>query len=102
MWTRLQQQQQRGQQLHARSGKARQAGEAPAEAVAGREAQEHDFADQDAGVPPNVPPAIYPAGRLQDEEGDNTPSAPDPQVDWDNVVQPETARDDDLPLSEGK
>ena len=95
MWTFLRQQQQRGAQLHARD---RQMGEAPADAVADRSAQEHDRAADPAQ------PGDYPTTRVEDREGDITPSAPEAAVDWDEVVQPERAdeTDDDLPLPEGK
>ena len=106
MWTFLKQQQQRGAQLHARAGKTRQARDAPDEAVADRSAQQHDRTDQDLGAKPR--PGDYPATRLEDREGDITPSAPDPHVAWDEVVQPEPrgerrkVSDDDQPLPEGK
>jgi hypothetical protein len=99
MWKIMPQQQQRGAQFEHRTR-----GGAPAEAVKDRAAQEHDRADQDAsGGKPSRPP-VYPAGRLQDEEGDNTPSTPEAEVEWDDVVQPPhgvRARKD-MPLPEGK
>lgn len=102
MWTRLRQQQQRGAQLGARPGKARKPGEAPAEATKDRAAQEHDAADRQVAPDEAGKAPVYPAGRLKDERGDNTPSAPlDPRVEWDDVVQPYGARDEDEP-PEGK
>ena len=82
----------------------RRRGEPPAEAMADRSAQEHDRADQDVSLESAPRQPVYPAGRLQDEQGDNTPSAPEPQVDWDDVVQPPhgVQADEDLPLPEGK
>jgi len=100
VWTFLRQQQQRGAQLPDR---ARRSGEAPAEATEGRAAQDHEHA---GGKPGH---GNYPASRIEDREGDNTPSAPEPHVEWDEVVQPEkapkTARAagfDKQPLPEGK
>ncbi len=90
-WTMHRQQQQKGAQIQrGKSG-------APAEAVRGREAQDHDAARQDAapGEPP-LPPGAYPASSLPNSKGDKTPSVPDdgdPSSDWDNVVQPEQAED---------
>lgn len=104
MWKFLKEQQQRGSQLHTRADGARQ-GEAPAEAVAGRSAQDHDYADlQVSGGEPHRD-IDYPATEPPEREGDITPSAPEPQVEWDEVVQPERRReqgDGDLPLPEGK
>ena len=125
MWTFLKQQQQRGAQLHARPGakdEARRAGgEAPAEAVAGREVQDHDYADLDvSGSTEPMRGIDYPATNPPAREGDITPTAPDAEdkrVDWDEVVQPERQQreggqqrqgdtprgaPDDLPLPEGK
>lgn len=102
MWTRLRQQQQRGAQLGTRAGKPRKGGAAPAEAVEDRAAQQHDEADQQVAPGEPAKPPVYPAGRLQDEQGDNTPSAPlDPRVEWDDVVQPYGVKDEDEP-PEGK
>jgi hypothetical protein len=91
VWTWLRQQQQRGAQLP------------PREAVKDRAAQKNDEADQQVSGETAAEP-VYPAGRLEDQPGDNTPSAPDPHVNWDEVVQPERApeQEDDLPLPEGK
>jgi hypothetical protein len=101
IWTLHRQQQQCGAQLHSRSGKARQPGEAPDEAVRGREAQDHE----QAGGAPQA--GESPASEIARRDQDNTPSAPgDPRVEWDDVVQPERQRRgesfDRLPLPEGK
>jgi hypothetical protein len=115
MWTLHQQQQHCGAQLHARSRPSkgsgpRQPGEIPAEAAQGRSAQEHDRADLDAGGEA-LQPGDYPASPIEHRDGDpstglrtgNTPTAPgDTRVEWDEVVQPEQRRSDDLPLPEGK
>ena len=94
VWTLHRQQQQCGAQV-------RRPGEAPREAVRGREAQDHEQAGGAAQ------PGESPASRIEDRDRDNTPSAPDdPQVEWDHVVQPERQRRgesfDRLPLPEGK
>lgn len=106
VWTLMPQQQQCGAQLHARSDPStssgtRRPGEAPREAVAGRAAQDHEQAGE------TLPPGDYPASPLEDRDDDITPSAPAPDVEWDEVVQPERqppeGKDfDDLPLPEGK
>jgi len=102
MWTRLRQQQQRGAQLGGKPDKARKAGAAPAEATKDRAAQQHDAAGRQAAPDAAGKTPVYPAGRLQDERGDNTPSAPlDPRVEWDDVVQPYGVKDEDEP-PEGK
>jgi hypothetical protein len=97
-WTLHRQHQQRGAQIPRPD-------EAPGEAVRGRAAQDHEQAAQSlSGSAPQ--PGESPASRIEDREGDNTPSAPDPQVDWDDVVQPERQprgeRFDRAPLPEGK
>ncbi len=98
MWTLHRQQQQRGAQMHARANRERLAGEPPADAVAGREAQEHGHAALvAAGEQPR--PGEGPASALGNRGQDITPSAPVPQVTWDEVVQPER---DEEPLPEGK
>ena len=98
MWTLHRQQQQCGAQV-------RQPGEAPREAVRGREGQDHE---QAGGMPG---PGESPASELAHRDQDNTPSAPDdPGVDWDDVVQPQQTLGrqrrgesfDRLPLPEGK
>lgn len=101
MWHRHKQQQQRGVQFRP------QPGSAPEEAVRDRSAQDHEHAVVAVSPPSEPAPGTYPASRMQDGEADNTPSAPDPHVDWDQVVQPEQQgadrKDgDDLPLPEGK
>jgi hypothetical protein len=98
MWTLHRQQQQCGAQIDPRAGKARQPGEAPAEAVADRAAQEHDRADLDAGGGP-LQPGAYPASPVEHGGSGNTPRAPEAQVHWDAVVQPERkdGRDDSRP-----
>lgn len=104
-WTWLRQQQQRGAQLH---NKPRRLGEAPAEAVEGREAQDHEQADLDVSGGEPQRGIDYPATNPPDRKGDITPSAPEPSVAWDDVVQPEKRKSarggasDDLPLPEGK
>ena len=102
-WKLFGQQQQRGAQLHARPGQETSSG-APKEAVEDRAAQDHEAAGQQ-----KRPAAGYPASREQDRDGDdNTPTAPEPAVQWDEVVQsehhPQVAEefDDDMPLPEGK
>jgi len=103
MWNRMQQQQQRGAQLHARE-RGGAPGEAPSEAVKDRQAQQHDMADQDVSLESAPQPPVYPAGRLEDEQGDNTPTLPEGKVDWDDVVQPPrgTRTATDMPLPDGK
>ena len=61
MWTLHEQQQHCGAQLHARE-RVRQPGEAPAEAVADRAAQEHDRAGGEAR------PGAYPASALENRD----------------------------------
>ena len=112
VWRLHSQQQQRGAQLHARSGPStgsgpRRAGEAPADAVEGREAQEHEHAARDAGGDEGGP-GESPASPVENRGQDITPSAPEPDASWDAVVQPERrkhprGRDwEDQPLPEGK
>ena len=99
-WKLFQQQQQRGAQLPGEQ-RQRRAGEVPAEAVEGREGQDHE----QAGEQPR-PEAGYPASELANRDDDITPTAREPEVDWDEVVQPEKAPQagefDDRPLPEGK
>ena len=108
VWTWLRQQQQRGAQLPTSEDPRRAAGEAPAEAVAGREVQDHDYADLDLSPTGEPQRGIdYPATNPPERRGDATPSVPESQVDWDDVVQPErhsrqAETTDDLPLPEGK
>ena len=88
MWTLHRQQQQCGTNMQPPRGRGRQQGEPPAEATRDRAAQEHDRADLDAGGGP-LQPGEYPASALEHGDSDNTPRAPEAQVDWDTVVQPE-------------
>ena len=89
-WMLHRQQQQCGAQLPKRPDE-RQLGEAPAEAVEGREVQDHEQAGE------TLQPGDYPASRLEDRARDPsttlrtgiTPHAPEPRVQWDEVVQPE-------------
>jgi hypothetical protein len=83
VWTLFTPQQQRGAQLHNRTEEATKPGDAPKEAVDDRAAQEHELPGSTA------PKGGYPASRLQDRTGDNTPSAGDPRVEWDDIVQPQ-------------
>jgi hypothetical protein len=79
-WSLHRQQQQCGAQL---PNKARQAGEVPRAAGADRAAQDHEQAGE------VLQPGDYPASPIDDKHQDNTPGAPEPQVQWDEVVQPE-------------
>ena len=106
-WTWLRQQQQRGAQLPSRDGRPLASGGAPAEAIEGREVQDHDYADLQVSDGEPQRDIDYPATNPPERKGDITPSAAEPHVEWDDVVQPErhsrqgqTA--DDLPLPEGK
>lgn len=80
MWHRLPEQQQRGVQLDNRVPK-----DAPDDAVADRAAQHHEHAGGDPG------PGLYPSDPIERRKGDNTPDAPEPDVEWDERVQPERA-----------
>jgi hypothetical protein len=84
VWTLFTPQQQRGAQLHNRSDKVSQQGEAPGEATHDRGAQEHDLPGGTA-----APKGRYPASRIEDRAGDISPTAGDPRVEWDDVIQPE-------------
>ena len=89
MWHLLPQQQQRGARIP-------RPGEPPADAVAGREAQDHETADIQTS--PTGEPAAgidHPADPIDRRTGDNTPSAPRPHVDWDTIVEPERVADRD-------
>jgi len=112
MWTRHQQQQQRGAQFPKRIGKASEpgagdTGAAPEEATRDRAAQEHDRAGEGAARPGG-----YPASPIENTSGDPStglrtgpaPTAPEPGAEWDRVVQSERRRRpwDDEPLPEGK
>lgn len=64
----------------------------PDEATAGREAQDHDYAyEQTQGEPAK---GYQPADHIAHDDQDNTPTAPDAEVDWDDRVQPEVQRTD--------
>ena len=78
MWHRLPEQQQRGVQLDNR---------VPKDAVADRAAQDHELAGGDPGA------GLYPSDPIERRKGDNTPDAPEPRVEWDERVQPETQGD---------
>jgi hypothetical protein len=67
----------------------RKPGDPPADATTGRGAQDHEQADIETGG--EARPGLYPADTVEDREGDITPDAPDPRVDWDARVQPERA-----------
>lgn len=91
-WSLHPRQQQRGAQIRR---------EPPGAATRDRSAQDHER----AGGAPQA--GESPASPIEHREQDNTPSAPDPSVDWDEVVQPERRQQhgedsDDLPLPEGK
>ena len=99
MWKTLPQQQQRGAQIDKRRRGEPPEEAVPEEAVKDRAAQDHDYADLDASPDSEPREDIdYPAEDIENREGDITPSAPDPHVDWDQQVQPERAREgvDDL------
>ena len=105
VWKWLRQQQQRGAQLG--TGGTRRAGAAPEEAVADREAQDHDYADLQVSDGEPQRGIDYPATNPPERRGDITPSAPETHVEWDDVVQPEHhSRQAGLPaeppLPEGK
>lgn len=83
------QQQQMGAQVQRQQSHGR--GTPPAEAVCGREGQDHEFADQDAAPGAQPRPGSYPASSLPNSTGDNTPGAPsdrEREVIWDDIVQP--------------
>lgn len=84
MWHRLPEQQQRGVQLDNRVPK-----DAPDDAVADRAAQDHEQAGGDPNSGPG--PGLYPSDPIERRKGDNTPDAPEPDVEWDERVQPERA-----------
>jgi hypothetical protein len=65
----------------------RKPGDPPADATTDRGAQDHELADIETGGTPE--PGLYPADDLPERQGDITPEAPDPHVDWDTRVQPE-------------
>jgi len=84
MWTLHKQPQHCGAQLHARGSGPRQPGDAPDEATRDRAAQQHDRAGDQT-----LQPGDYPASPIEHADRDNTPTAPEAQVAWDAVVQPE-------------
>jgi hypothetical protein len=60
--------------------------DAPEDAMADREAQQHDLANaQDK----KVQPGLYPADSIENRKGDNTPDAAHPTVEWNARIQPE-------------
>jgi hypothetical protein len=78
MWHRLPEQQQRGVQLDNR---------VPKDAVKDRAAQDHE---QAGGAPDSGPgPGLYPSDPIERRKGDNTPDDPQPEVEWDERVQPQ-------------
>jgi hypothetical protein len=62
-------------------------GDPPADAIADRGAQDHELADVETGGEPQ--PGRYPADDLPNRDGDITPDAAHPAVEWDTRVQPE-------------
>ena len=100
-WRMMPQQQQQGAQFdRAKNAPGEDAGEpaqreerghrAPGEAVSGREAQDHDYAyEQVEGEPAQ---GHLPADHIAHDDQDNTPTAPDAEVDWDDRVQPDVQR----------
>ena len=73
--------------------------DAPEDAIADRDAQDHELADIETGGEPE--PGLYPADDIENREGDITPKAADPHVDWDTRVQPERADEADNIETEG-
>ena len=65
----------------------RKPGDPPADATTDRSAQDHEEADIETGG--EAQPGLYPADDIEDRDGDITPDAADPQVEWDTRVQPE-------------
>ena len=72
----------------------RKPGEAPDDAIADRAAQDNEFADVETGGEPQ--PGRYPADSIEHTDGDDTPDAPDPHVEWDTRVQPERSGERDI------
>ena len=88
-WIMHRQEQQRGAQFQSQD-KGRNG--APADAVKGREAQDHEFAKADAAPGGEPEAGDYPASAMPHGHADNTPTAPtdrETAVRWDDVVQPE-------------
>ena len=73
--------------------------DAPEDAIADRDAQDHELADIETGGEPE--PGLYPADDIENREGDITPETADPHVDWDTRVQPERADEADNIETEG-
>ena len=104
VWSIHRQQQQCGVQMPPRADGDRQLGEVPAEAVADRAALDLE----ECGVN-SRPESCYPADPIERSDQDNTPSAPEPRVAWDDVVQPQRQQRgeradeaaDDFPPTEG-
>lgn len=67
-------------------------GAPPADAIEDRAAQDHELADVETGGAPQ--PGRYPADDIEQRDGDITPDAANPAVDWDTRVQPEGADED--------
>jgi hypothetical protein len=67
--------------------------DAPEDATADRAAQDHELADVETGGTPQ--PGRYPADNVPERDGDITPDAAHPAVDWDTRVQPERADEAD-------
>ena len=65
----------------------------PQDAIEDRAAQDHEQADVETGGEPR--PGLYPADNVSGREGDITPEAANPAVDWDTRVQPERADESD-------
>lgn len=72
----------------------RKPGDPPADATADRSAQDHELADIETGG--EARPGLYPADDLPNREGDITPDAADPHVEWDERVQPERPDEDNI------
>jgi hypothetical protein len=77
----------------------RKPGAVPEDAIADRDAQDHELADVETGGEPE--PGRYPADAIENREGDITPEAADPHVDRDTRVQPEPADEADNIETEG-
>ncbi len=77
-WNLFKAQQQRGAQLP------------PEDAVAGREAQDHEAASR-----AQPQPGRSPASPIEHGGGDNTPTLGEPAVDWDELIQPEAQTETD-------
>jgi hypothetical protein len=77
----------------------RKPGDPPADATEDRGAQDHELADIETGG--KARPGLYPADDIETREGDITPDAARPAVDWDTRVQPERADESDDIEKEG-